>query len=204
MPRYLARTPRHHTCNASTQKSLVSPEPKTSVNAPVNNTRSPKGTSFSLAGGSWSQPFSTSPSPSVRVFPPPHVIPHRHLGLRVHRDFQRLRVVPHLLPDCLDVGEDGVGLLGLLQRLALLNALEAIIQAVEDVAHRPLAGQVLLPIAFGGQQGRSYLGSRQVAVAACGSQLGIGVGLGLYDGPDVSRQLRVLVFAALAAAGGEV
>src|SRR5690242_4781926 len=97
MPRYLARAPRHHTCKASTQKSLVSPEPKTSVNAPVSNTRTPKGTSFSLAGGSWSQPSSTFPSLSVRLFPPPHVIPHRHLGLGVNRNLQRLGVVPHLL-----------------------------------------------------------------------------------------------------------
>src|SRR3954447_23891957 len=123
MPRYLSRTPRHHTCKASTQKSLVSEEPKTNVNAPVNNTSTPNGTSFSLAGGSWSQPFSTSPSPSVRVFPPPHVVPHRHQRHGVHRHLQRLGVVPRLLAHRPDVGEDGVGLLGLAQRLALADAL---------------------------------------------------------------------------------
>src|SRR6516164_9586948 len=126
MPRYLARTPHHHTRSASTQKSLVSPEPNTSVNAPVNSTSTPNGTHFSLAGGSWSQPFSTFPAPSVRLFPPPHVVPHRHLRLGVDRDCQGPRVVTHLLPHRRHVREDGVGLLGLLQRLALLDALEAV------------------------------------------------------------------------------
>src|SRR3954451_15710977 len=142
MPRHRARAPRHHTCNPSTQKSLLPAGPNTSVKAPVNNTSTPNGTSFSLAGGSWSQPFSTSPSPSVRVFPPPNEVPHRHLRLGVHRHLQRLGVVPHLLAHRPDVGEDGVGLPGLAQRLALADALEAVVQAVEDVPQRPLTGQV--------------------------------------------------------------
>src|SRR3954451_23512078 len=119
MPRHLARAPRHHSCKASTQKSLLSPEPKTNVKAPVSNTSTPKGVSFSLAGGSWSQPCSTFPSPSVRLFSPPHVIPYGHLGLGVDRNLQCLRVIPHLLAHGLHMGEDGVRLLRLAQRLAL-------------------------------------------------------------------------------------
>src|SRR5262245_14114746 len=134
MPRHWARVPRHHTCKASTQKSLLPPDPNTSVNAPVHNTSTPNGTNFSLAGGPWPQPFSASPSLPVRLFPPPHIIAHCHLRLGVDRNLQRLRVVAHLLTHRLHVGEDGVGLLGLLQRLALLDPLEAVVQAVEDIA----------------------------------------------------------------------
>src|SRR3954468_5549665 len=117
MPRWLDRATRHHAIRASTQKSLLPPAPKTSVNAPVNNTSTPNGVIFSLAGGSWSQAFSAWPSLPVRVFPPSAVVPDRHLRLRVDRYFQRPRVIPHLLADGLDVGEDGVGLGSFLQRL---------------------------------------------------------------------------------------
>src|SRR5512135_3487227 len=111
----------HHSFNASTQASLVSRDPNTSINAPVATIRIPNGTSFAFAGGSWSQPLGTSPSASVRVFSPTDVIAQAHLGLGVHGDLQRLGLVPGLLSHLLDVGEDRVGLLGLLQRLALLN-----------------------------------------------------------------------------------
>src|SRR5437763_11665123 len=108
----------------------------------------PKGTSFRLAGGSWSQPLATSPSEPVRVFPPTDVVAQGHLRLGVHRDLQRRGVVADLVPYRLDVGEDRVGLLSLLQRLALLEPLEAVVHPVEDVAHRALAGQLLLGIAL--------------------------------------------------------
>src|SRR5512142_18999 len=108
----------------------------------------PNGTSFSFAGGSWSHPFSTSPSESVRVFPPANVLAQGHLGLRVHRDLQRLGLVPGLFPHRLNVGEDRVGLVGLLQRLALLNPLEAVVHAIEDVSHRTFGGQPLFGIAL--------------------------------------------------------
>src|SRR5215213_6758032 len=127
MPRHWLRAPRHHTCKASTQKSLVSWEPKISVKAPVNSTSTPSGTNFSFAGGSWSQPFATFPARSVRVFPPSAVFAHAHLGLGIDGDFQRLGVALDLAPDRLDVGKDGLGLLGLPERLALLNPLEAVV-----------------------------------------------------------------------------
>src|SRR3712207_6156039 len=111
MPRCPDRAPRHHACKASTQKSLLSPAPKTSVKAPVKSTSTPNGVTFCLAGGSWSQPFSSRPSLPARVFPPSRVVPDRYLGLRVDGDLQGLGVVPDLLADPLDVGEDGVGLL---------------------------------------------------------------------------------------------
>jgi hypothetical protein len=69
-PRYGARTPRHHTGTASTPKARVPPEPNTQVNAPVRSTRTPKGTSNSGAGRSWSQPGAAFPSPSVRLVSP--------------------------------------------------------------------------------------------------------------------------------------
>src|SRR3954468_21143546 len=98
-----SRTWSHHSCSASTQASLVSREPNSSINAPVATIRMPNGTSFSFAGGSWSHPLVTSPSASVRVFPPTDVIAQAHLGLRVHRDLQRLGLVPDLVPHRLDV-----------------------------------------------------------------------------------------------------
>src|SRR3954451_15609570 len=138
------RTWSHHICNASAQASLVSPDPNRSINAPVATIRIPKGTSFAFAGGSWSHPSVTAPWASVRVFPPTSVIAQGHLRLRVHRDLQGLGLVPHLLPYLLPVGEDRVGLLGLLQRLAFLNPLEAVVHPMEDGPHRALTGQRLL------------------------------------------------------------
>src|SRR3954469_16978558 len=101
----------------------------------------PYGVNFRFAGGSWSHPSGTSPAESVRVFPPTDVVAQGHLRLGVHRDLQRRGIVADLLADRTDVGEDRVGLLGLLQRLALLEPLEAIVHPVEDVAHRAFAGQ---------------------------------------------------------------
>src|SRR3954453_13776213 len=138
-----SRARSHHICNASAQASLVSRDPNSSINAPVATIRMPNGTSFSFAGGSWSHPLVTSPSEPVRVFPPTDVLAQGHLGLGVHRDLQRLGLVPHLVPHRLNVGEDRVGLVGLLQRLAFLNALEAVVHPIEDVPHRALAGQRL-------------------------------------------------------------
>jgi hypothetical protein len=53
-------------------------------------------------------------------------------------------------------------------------------------------------------EGLSHLGRRQVGVATRRLELGVGVGVGLDDGADVGGQLRVLVFATLSAASGEV
>src|SRR3982750_1559293 len=164
----------HHSFKASTQASLVSRAPKISINAPVATVRMPNGTNFAFAGGSWSQPLGTSPALSLRVFPPTDVLAHAHLGLGVHRDLQRLGLVAGLFPHLLDVGEDRVGLLGLLQRLALLNPLEAIVHAIEDVAYRPLAGQSLLGVALP-DQGVADLGRRQVGVPPGRLEFGIGV-----------------------------
>src|SRR5947209_18391886 len=126
MCRWPRRTRRHHTCNASTQASLVSCDPNSNISAPVATTRMPKGTSLSFAGGSWSHPLVTLPAASVRVFPPTDVVAQVHLRLRVYGDRQGLAVVLDLLPDPPHVAEDGVGLLRLLQGLALPNPLEAV------------------------------------------------------------------------------
>src|ERR1700722_15177321 len=203
MPRQLGRTARHHAINASTQKSLLPPVPNTSVNAPVSSTSTPKGVTFSCAGGSWSHALSALPSLPVRVFPPSGVVAYRHLRLRVDRDFQRLGVVLHLLADGLDVGEDGVGLRGLLQGLALLDTLEAVVHAVEDVAQGPHGGHGVLSVALVKQR-LVDLGGGQVGVATRGLQLRVGLCVRLDDGPDVSAQLRVFVLGALAALGDEV
>src|SRR5512144_609767 len=159
-----SRTWSHHSFNASTQASLVSRDPNTSINAPVATVRMPNGTSFAFAGGSWSQPFGTLPSASVRVFPPADVIAQAHLGLGVHGDRERLGFVAHLFLHLLHVREDRIGLLGLLQRLALLNPLEAIVHAIEDVAQGAFTGQLLLRIALC-DQGLEDLGRRQVGVS---------------------------------------
>src|SRR5215471_185249 len=156
-----SRTWSHHSFNASTQASLVSRDPNTSINAPVATVRMPNGTSFAFAGGSWSQPFGTLPSASVRVFPPTDVIAQAHLGLRVHRDLQRLGLLPGLFPDLLHVREDRIRLLGLLQRLALLNPLEVVVHAIEDVAHGAFTGQPLRGIALR-DQGLEDLSRRQI------------------------------------------
>ena len=101
------------------------------------------------------------------------------------------------------VGEDCVGLFGLLQRFALLNPLEAVVHAVEDVPHGALAGQGVLGIALV-DQGLSHFCCREVRVTSRGLQLRIGVGVGLDDRTDVRSQLRVLLFAAQPASRDEI
>ncbi len=54
-----------------------------------------------------------------------------------------------------------------------------------------------------GLQGGEDLGGGQVAVAARRLQFRVGLGVGLDDGPDVCRQLRVLLLAARVAAAGK-
>src|SRR5262245_54241173 len=127
-------TDSHHSRSPSTQKSLVSACPKISVSAPVASTKIPSGVHFLRAGGSWSQAFSPRPCESVLPFSPPRIVPLVHLRLGVHRDLQRLRVVLVLPAAGLDVGEDGGGLREPLERLGLLDPLEPVAQAVEDVA----------------------------------------------------------------------
>src|SRR5437763_17198605 len=138
----------HHICNASAQASLVSCDPNRSINAPLATIRMPIGTSFAFAGGSWSQPLVTLPSLSVRVFPPTSVIAQGHLRLRVHRDLQGLGIFTHLFLHLFHVGKDRVGLLGLLQRLAFLNPLEAVVHPIEDVPQGALTGQRLFGMAL--------------------------------------------------------
>src|SRR5262249_14744946 len=198
-------TDSHHTRSASTQKSLVSRDDvKISVSAPVASISTPKGVHLALAGGAWSHPLGMPPSQSVRVFPPTAGVALLDLGLGVQGDLQGLGVVLDLLAHRGDVGEDGVGVLGLAQRLGLLDALESVAHAVEDVAQRPLAGQVLLGVAHPGLQLLAQLLGGQVGVAALGLQLGVGLGEGLGEGADVPCPLGVLLLPAGPAACGEV
>ena len=76
-----------------------------------------------------------------------------------------LCVIFGLFPDLLHVREDRIRLLGLLQRLALLNPLETVVHPIEDVAQGALSGQFLVRIALV-DQGVSHLGRRQVGVPA--------------------------------------
>src|SRR3982751_3753140 len=104
----------------STQKSLVSrDEVKISVKAPVASTRMPSGVHFRFAGGSWSHALAVCPCESVLPFSPPRVVPLVHLRLGVDGDLQGFRIVLILLTGGSHVGEDGVGVLGLLQRFGL-------------------------------------------------------------------------------------
>src|SRR3954470_13549220 len=127
-------TDRHHTFKASAQKSLVSRDRvKTNVNAPVASINTPKGVHFVPAGGSWSHAAGVLPSASVRLFPPPRVVPLADLRLGVDGDLQRLMIVAILATGGLDYVEDGVGVLNLIQRLGLLDPLETVAHPVEDV-----------------------------------------------------------------------
>src|SRR3954470_16204888 len=118
----LSLTDSHHTCKASTQKSLVSREDvKINVSAPVASISTPNGVHFVLAGGSWSHALGVWPSESVRHFSPPRVVPHIDLRLGVEGNLQGSRVVAVPRAGGGHVGEEGVGVLGLLQRLGLLN-----------------------------------------------------------------------------------
>src|SRR3954447_23003933 len=198
-------TDRHHTLKASAQKSLVSRDRvKINVSAPVARTSTPKGVHFVPPGGSWSHAAGVSPSESVRLFPPPRVVPLVDLRLGVDGDLQGLGVVAVLPAGGLDVGEDGVGVLGLLQRLGLLDPLEAVAHPVEDVAHGALLGQAVLGVTLLPLQRLQDLLGGQVRVAPGGLQLGVGLGVRLDHGADVGGQLRVLDLATDGTLGGEV
>src|SRR4051812_50079494 len=81
----------HHALRASAQKSLVSRDRvKITVSAPVASISTPNGVHFVPAGGSWSHAAGVFPSESVRLFPPPRVVPLAHLRLGVDGDLQRL------------------------------------------------------------------------------------------------------------------
>src|SRR5215207_2263306 len=200
---YWPRAISHQRTKASTQKSLVSRWPKNKVSAPVASTRMPSGVHLRTGGGSWSQPLGACPRESVRLFPPAGVVALVHLRLGVDGDLQRLRVALDLLSHRGEVGEDGVGVLGLPQGLGLDDALEPVVHAVEDVPQGPRAGQVLARVALLLQR-LADLRRRQVGVAPRRLQLGVGLGMRLDDGADVLGQLRVLGFPALLAAGGKV
>src|SRR6185437_3433591 len=169
MPAIAGPTRPHQLCKASTQKSLVSAEPKIRLSAPLTTIKMPSGTIFCLAGGSWSHPSATLPSSPDRHFPPPHIIADPHLRLGIHGNLQGFRVAAHLLSHRLQVGEDRVGFLGLLQRLALAKSLETKVHPVEDVPHRAFAGQILFGITLGQQRLAHFIG-RQRAVATGGLQ----------------------------------
>src|SRR3954453_7766579 len=198
-------TDRHHTFRASAQKSLVSRDRvKITVSAPVASISTPNGVHFVPAGGSWSHAAGVFPSESVRLFPPPRVVPLVDLRLGVDGDLQRLGVVAVLPAGGLDVGEDGVGVLGLLQRLGLLDPLEPVAHPVEDVAHGALLGQAVVAVTLLPLQRLQDLLGGQAGVAPGGLQLRVGVGVGLDHGADVGGQLRVLDLARDGALGGEV
>src|SRR3954469_6660745 len=115
-------TDSHHTFKASAQKSLVSRDfVKINVSAPVASINTPKGVHFVPAGGSWSHAAGVFPSESVRLFPPPRIVPLGDLRLGVARNRQGLGILAIFLTGGVHVGEDGVGVLGLLQRLGLLD-----------------------------------------------------------------------------------
>src|SRR5208283_282104 len=145
----------------------------------------------------------TLPLASVLVFPPTSVIAQCHLGLGVHGDLQRFGIVPSLLLHPLHVGENRVGLVGLFQRFTLLNPLEAVVHAVEDVSHGALAGQLLWGMALR-DQGLAHLRCRQIRVPSRRLQFRIGEGMEINDRTDIRGQLRVLLFAAQPASRGEV
>src|SRR3954452_24204921 len=198
-------TDSHHTFKASAQKSLVSRDfVKINVSAPVASISTPNGVHFVPAGGSWSHAPGVFPSESVRLFPPPRVVPLVDLRLGVDGDLQRLGVVAVLAAGGLNVGEDGVGVLGLLQRLCLLDPLEAGAPPVEDVAHGALLGQAVVAVTPLVLQRLQDLPGGQVGVAPGGLQLGVGLGVRLDHGADVGGQLRVFDFARGGALGGEV
>src|SRR3954454_22798589 len=122
-------TDRHHILKASAQKSLVSRDfVKINVSAPVASISTPNGVHFVPAGGSWSHAPGVFPSESVRLFPPPRVVALVDLRLGVGGGLQGLGGVAILPAGGMHVGEDGVGLLGLLQRLGLLDSLDPVAQ----------------------------------------------------------------------------
>jgi hypothetical protein len=101
------------------------------------------------------------------------------------------------------VGEDRVGLLGLLQRFAFLDPLQTIVQAIEDVPQGAFAGQLRVGIALV-DQGLPHFGGREVGVQARRLQSRVGVRMRFDDRAEIGRQLRVLLFAALPASRREV
>src|SRR3954470_6888393 len=198
-------TDRHHTFKASAQKSLVSRDRvKINVSAPVASINTPNGVHFVSAGGSWSHAPGVFPSESVRLFPPPRVVPLVDLRLGVDGDLQGVGVVAGLLAGGAHVGEDGVGVLGLLQRLGLLDPLDPVAQPVEDVAHGALLGQPVIGVTLLALERLQDLLGGQVGVAPGGLQLRVGLGVRLDHGADVGGQLRVLDFAREGALGGKV
>ena len=72
---------------------------------------------------------------SVAVGPrffPLRVFAQFHFGFRIHRDFQCLGVGGRCGPHFLQVVEDGVGVFGLLQRLAFLNPFQPVVHAIQN------------------------------------------------------------------------
>src|SRR6478752_4562457 len=95
----------HHALRASAQKSLVSRDlVKITVSAPVASISTPNGVHFVPAGGSWSHAAGVFPSESVRLFPPPRVVPLVDLRLGVDGDLQGLGIVTILLTGGAHVG----------------------------------------------------------------------------------------------------
>src|SRR3954469_22534138 len=198
-------TDSHHTFKASAQKSLVSRDfVKINVSAPVASINTPKGVHFVSAGGSWSHAAGVFPSESVRLFPPPRGVPLADLRLGVDGDLQGLGVVAILPAGGAHIGEDGVGLLGLLQRPGLLDPLDPVAHPVEDVAHGALLGQAVIAVTLLPLQRLQDLPGGQVGVAPGGLQLRVGLGVRLDHGADVGGQLGVLDLARDGALGGEV
>jgi hypothetical protein len=126
------------------------------------------------------------------------------LGLGVDGDFERLGVVPILLPRGRHVIEDKIGLGEFLQGFGFLDAFEAIAHSIEDVPEGALAGQAIVAVAFVLLESLADLAGGQVGVPACGLHLGVSLGARLDDAADVSGELGIFDLRGSLAAGGEV
>ena len=145
-----------------------------------------------------------APSAWVLPFSPPRVIPLVHLGLGVVGDLQRFRVLLVLPLDRGAIVEDGVGLREFLEGLGLLDSFEPVAQAVEDVLHAAYAGERVAAVALLVLERLEHLAGRQVGVAPCGLQFGVGQRVRLDEGTDVSGKLGILDLRRALTAGAEV
>jgi hypothetical protein len=102
------------------------------------------------------------------------------------------------------VGEDGIGLWCLLQRLGFHNPFEPVTHAIEDVTHGSLAGQVVLGVALLGKHLLPQFRGREVGVAAFRFEFWVSLGVRLDEGTDVLCPLRIFLFPARATTSGKV
>jgi hypothetical protein len=112
--------------------------------------------------------------------------------------------VLHLLPHRLQVVEDGIRLGRLLERLALLNPFEPIAQPVENVTHRPHAGQVVGRVALAGLQRLEHFRRRPVGVTPGRLQFRVHLRVRFDQLANIRSPLGVAVFPTGTGAGREV